>query len=93
MPEAFDLYTKIRDLGFFGLAFFIGYASYKRKWKWTTECDDMIAAYEERLAEKDVLIAKAEKDRDEWKAMTFKVAGLVEDGVVIAKKKLLYDAS
>lgn len=87
MSEALDLYARIRDLGFIGLAFFIGYASYRRKWKWASEVDDLKEVYEERLAEKDALILKAERDRDEWKQMTFRLAGITEgQQAVIARK-------
>lgn len=70
-----------------GLAFVIGYASYKRKWKWAGEVDDVVAGFEERLAEKDELIAKIERERDEWKNMAYQATGFSEKMVDIAKRK------
>lgn len=93
MTEATELFKYLRDFGILGFVFFAGWASYKRKWMWTSEHEAWKANAELRLKERDDLIAKVEKDRDFYKEGFLQSLGMLKDGyTVLVKRNAAHEA-
>lgn len=92
MPEALALLQKLGGVSFATLLGLILFGSYYDIWVWGKRLREEQAAFDEMKKEYERRLLHAEEASNEWKAMTFRVAGLAEDGVVIAKRKVMHDA-
>lgn len=91
MAEAIALAQKLGGVSFATLMVLILLGSYWEVWVWGRQLLREREEFDEQKAELEERLRRAEEISNEWKAMTFRVAGLAEDGVVLAKRKVLHD--